>query len=419
MSSFISSLPLRWINRDGKLIILSRGICTFARSYVAIIIALYLDKLGFSLIQVGLFLSTGVAGAAFFAFIVSLISEKIGRRRLLIIFTLLSAITGLALVVINSYLPLLLFAFLGSINGGGGGKGGPAQPLEQASLADTVPSKKRNDLYAIYGIVSVVGTALGALAAGLPAFLQSRFELSEMYAYKVMFIGFSLTLLVGAILYGLLSSDVEAGGSKQQWINPLTLPSRRIIFTLTGLFSLDSFAGSLFMESLAAYWFYTKFGMQLETLALVFFFSHLLSAISLWLAAKLANWIGLINTMVFTHIPASLFLIVATFAPTAWIAILFWQLRAFFSQMDNPTRESYTMSIVNPEERVAMAGINIVGRSVAGVVGPSIGTILWHTFAASVPLVSSAVLKIAYDISLYFMFRNVKPPQEEEKDYHC
>lgn len=416
MNSSIPSLPHRWINRDGKLIILSRGICTFARSYIAIIIALYLDKLGFSLIQVGIFLSTGVAGAAFFAFIVSLISEKIGRRRLLIIFTLLSALAGLALVVIDSFLPLIFFAFLGSINGGGGGKGGPAQPLEQASLADTVPSKKRTDLYAIYGIVSVVGTALGALAAGLPTFLQSAFGLSELYAYKVMFIGFSLSLLVGALLYGMLSSDVEAGGSEQRWVNPLRLPSRRIIFTLTGLFSLDSFAGSLFMESLAAYWFYTKFGMQLETLALVFFFSHLLAAISLWLAAKLANQIGLINTMVFTHIPASLFLIVATFAPTAWIAVLFWQLRAFFSRMDVPTRESYTMSIVNPNERVAMAGINIVGRSVSGIVGPSLATVLWQTFAASVPLVSSAVLKIAYDISLYFMFRNVKPPQEKHED---
>jgi len=200
--------------------------------------------------------------------------------------------------------------------------------------------------------------------------------------------------------------------SQQLWVNPFRLPSRRLIFTLTGLFSLDHFAGSLFIQSLAAYWFHTRFGMELESLGLVFFLSHLLSAISLWVAAKLANRIGLINTMVFTHIPSSLFLIVAAFAPAAWIAVLFWQMRAFLSMMDVPTRDSYTMSVVQPSERVAMAGVHIVGRSIAGTIGPSVSTALWLALSASVPLVACAVLKITYDLSLYFMFRNVKPPQE-------
>jgi len=408
------SLPLRWVNRDGKLIILTRGVCTFARSSIAVLLALYLDKLGFSLVQIGAFLSAGVAGSAFLAFLVSLISERVGRRRLLIIFTLMSVSTGLALFFINEFLPLLFFAFIGGI-GGRGGMGGANQPLEQASLADTATPEKRTDLFAAYRIVDVGGTALGALAAGLPIIYQDAFGLSEIEAYKVMFIGFAFFLLMGALLYSLLSSAVEVGDSKQHWVNPLRLPSRRLIFTLTGLFSIDSFAGALFMESLAAYWFYTRFGIELESLALVFFFSHLLSAISLWLAAKLANRIGLINTMVFTHIPSSLFLIGATFAPAAWIAIIFWQLRAFLSRMDQPTRDSYTMSLVHPSERVAMASINTVGRSASGTVAPSIATVLWQAFSATVPLVSSAVLKITYDLFLYFMFRNVKPPQEAEE----
>ncbi|MFC1983421.1 MFS transporter [Chloroflexota bacterium] len=408
------SLPLRWVNRDGKLIILTRGVCTFARSSIAILLALYLDNLGFSLVQIGAFLSAGVAGSAFLAFIVSLISERVGRRRLLIMFTLMSVAAGLALVFIADFLPLIIFAFLGSITGRGG-VGGANQPLEQASLADTVPSEKRTDLFAVYRIVAVGGTALGALAAGLPTIYQDAFGLSEIDAYKVMFVGCAFFLLVGALLYSLLSSAVEVGDSKQRWVNPLRLPSRRLIFTLTGLFSIDSFAGSLFMESLAAYWFYTRFGIELESLALVFFFSHLLAAISLWLAAKLANRIGLINTMVFTHIPSSLFLIGAAFAPTAWIAVIFWQLRAFLSQMDQPTRDSYTMSVVHSNERVAMASINTVGRSASGTVAPSIATVLWQVFSVTVPLISSAVLKITYDLSLYFMFRNVKPPQEAEE----
>ncbi len=239
--------------------------------------------------------------------------------------------------------------------------------------------------------------------------------MGEIYAYKAMFVGFALFLLAGALLYRLLSSAVEVGGSERRWVNPLRLPSRRLIFTLNGLFSVDHFSGSLFMQTLAAYWFYTRFGMELESLALVFFFSQLLAAISLWLAAKLANHIGLINTIVFTHIPASLFLIAVAFVPTAWIAVLLWQLRSFLAQMDVPTRQSYTMSVVQPNERVAMAGINSVGRSISGTAGPSVATALWSAFSASTPLIACGVLKIAYDLSLYFMFRNVKPPQEAQE----
>lgn len=408
--SLLDQLTLNWINRDGKLIIVIRGLCTFAQSTIAVLLAIYLEKLGLSLTQIGAFLSAGVAGSAFFAFIVSFIADRVGRKRLLIIFTLLSAGTGIALVFIDNFLLLLLFAFIGSLTGRGAM--GPVGPLEQASLAETTLSQKRTDLYAVYRIIAVVGAALGALAVGLPVLLQNSAGLDEIISYKVMFIGYACLLLIGVFLYNLLSPSIEVGSTEQRWANPMKLPSRRIIFTLTGLFSLDHFAGSLFMESLAAYWFYTRFGLELESLALVFFASHILTAISLWTAAKLANRIGLINTMVFTHIPSSIFLIVAAFAPTSWIAIIFWQLRAFFSQMDVPTRDSYTMSIVQPSERVAMASIHIVGRSIMGTVGPLVGTLLWQALAASAPLIGCSVLKITYDLSLYFMFRNVKPPHE-------
>ena len=409
----LDKLSPHWINRDGKLIMISRGVCTFAQSTIAVLLAIYLDKLGFSLVQIGVFLSAGVAGSAFFTFVVSLIAERVGRRRLLVVFSLLSAGAGLALVFVDNFLPLLFFAFVGSITGLGAM--GPVGSLEQVSITDTAPSEKRTDLFAIYRIIAVGGTALGALAIGLPVIFQNTFTISEINAYKVMFVGFAFFLLLGALLYSLLSSAVETGIGDQRWINPLRLPSRRLIFTLTGLFSLDHFAGSLFLESLAAYWFYTRFSLELEALALVFFVSRLLAAISLWVAAKLANRIGLINTMVFTHIPASLFLIVAAFAPTAWIAVIFWQLRAFFNAMDQPTRDSYIMSIVQPHERVAMASIHIVGRNIMGMVGPSVSTAVWQLLSSSAPLVGSAILRITYALSLYFMFRNVKPPQELNK----
>jgi MFS family permease len=253
------------------------------------------------------------------------------------------------------------------------------------------------------------------LAAGLPALYQEPLGLSAIEAYKVMFLGFAAFQVIGALLYSFLSSEVEGPSAQQHWTNPLKLPSRRIIFTLTGLFSIDTLTTSMVHQTIVTAWFNTKFGLDSGDMGQVFFLSHALTAASMWIAAKLANKIGLLNTMVFTHIPSSLFFIGAIFAPTAWIAITFWQLRAFMSQMDVPTKDSYTMAVVGPEERVAMASMHMVSRSATGAFGPYITTQVWTVFAASVPFVASAVVKIAYDLSLYALFRNVKPPEEVEK----
>lgn len=406
-----------WVNRDGKLIILARGVRAFAQGFIAVLLAIYLDKLGFSLIQIGAFLSAGVAGSAFFAFLLSMFAEKVGRRRLLVIFPLMSAVSGLALVFLEDFVLLTAVTFIGNLVGAGEPRGGgPVQPIEQASLSDTAPPARRTDVFAIYGIIATAGSALGALASGLPALYQDAFDLSDLAAYKPMFAGFAFCLALSAILSSLLSPSIEVAAKERRWVNPLRLPSRRRIFMLTSLFSIDHFGGALVIQSLVSYWFSTRFDVQLESLALIFFASYVLEAISLWLAAKLANRIGLINTMVFTHIPSSLFLIVATFAPTAWMAVLFWQLRAFLGEMDVPTRESYTMAVVGSDERVAMASIHSVGRNLSGALGPSVATALWHALSASAPLVVAAVLKITYDISLYIMFRNVKPPEEAQKE---
>jgi MFS family permease len=322
----------------------------------------------------------------------------------------------LALVFVDQFLTLLVVAFLGSLSTGGGGGGeSPAQPLEIASLPDTAPDEKRTDLFAIYNIVAKGGAALGAGAAILPALFQGAFDLTTLDAFRVMFVAFAVLQIIGALLYILLSPGIEGSATERRWSNPFKLPSRRRIFTLTGLFSVDTFTTSMITQSLMAYWFFTKFGMELESLALVFFISQVLAATSIGVAAKVANKIGLLNTMVFTHIPASLFLVAAVFAPTAWLAVLFWQIRAFLAQMDNPTRDSYTMAIVGPEERVAMASIHMVGRSALGAAGPLATGTLWSLFSATVPLVGSAVLKISYDLALYAMFRNVRPPEEEAR----
>ena len=407
---------LSWINRDARLITAARGTRTFSQSFISVIMAIYLAELGFNLVQIGAVLTVGIAGVSFFAFVVGLISGRVGRRRLLVIFSLLAAAAGLAMYFTEAFIPLLVIAFLGSLSTGGGGGGeSPAQPLEVAILPDTGPPERRTDIFAIYSIVARTGTFLGALAAGLPVLFQDALGLSVLSSFKAMFLGFALCQLAGAALYAFISPGVEAATTRQQWQNPLKLPSRRRIFTLTGLYSVDTFTTSMVMQSLVAYWFYTKFGLTLESLAFVFSVSHLLTASSLWLAAKISNRIGLLNTMVFTHIPSSFFLLAAAFAPSAALAILFWQCRAFLSQMDVPTRDSYNMAVIGREERVAMASINMVTRSAAGAVGPTVTTAIWNITAAWTPLVGSALLKIGYDISLYFMFRNVRPPEEEER----
>ena len=406
---------LSWVNRDARLITLARGVRTFSQSFIAVIMAIYLAELGFSLVQIGAVLTVGVAGVSFFALVVGIASARVGRRRLLVVFSLLAAAAGLAMYFVDTFIPLMVIAFLGSLSTGGGGGESPAQPLEVAILPDTGPPERRTDIFAVYSIVARTGTFLGALAAGVPVLLQDALGLSLLSSYQAMFLGFALCQLAGAALYLFVSSGVEGAAIRQQWQNPLKLPSRRRIFTLISLYSVDTFTTSMVMQSLVAYWFYTKFGLTVESLALVFSLSHLLTASSLWISAKIANRIGLLNTMVFTHIPSSFFLLAAAFAPTATLAIVFWQCRAFLSQMDVPTRDSYNMSVINSEERVAMASINMVTRSAAGAMGPSVTTAIWNITAAWTPLVGSALLKISYDLSLYFMFRNVRPPEEEER----
>ena len=410
-------MTLPWLSRDARLIILARGLRTFTQNYVAILLALYLDELGFSLFQIGAFLSVGAAGVAFFSFLVGLVTEKWGRRRSFIALTLMSATAGLAMFFVDGFVPLMLFAFVGSLTTGPGGGGGhsPIQPLEVASLPDTAPAQRRTDVFAILGIVARVCSALGALAAGLPALYQDALGLDTVASYKLMFVGFAAFQLIAAILYSLLSPAVEGVAAQRHWGNPLQLPSRRRIFTLSGVFSIDHFAGSLVMQSLVAYWFSTRFGIELGSLALVFFFTQILTAISFWIAAKLAGRIGLLNTMVFTHAPSNLFLIAVAFAPTAWVAVLFWLLRACLSHMDHPTRESYSMAVVGPAERVAMASVHAVTRSVSSTVGPSVATALWNLLWASSPLAASGILKLVYDAALYTLFRNVKPPEEAQQ----
>jgi MFS family permease len=327
---------------------------------------------------------------------------------------LLMALMGIALITSQSLLFLAIAAFLGSFSAMAGASGAMG-PLEQASLAATAAPQRRTDLFALYGIVGTAAVSLGALAAGLPSAIQHAFGFDQVTSFQVVFGGYVPLGVIVALLYSRLSPHVEVATGEARWVNPLRLPSRTRILTLAGLFTVDSFGTGLMGQSLASYWFFTRFGIPPQELGLVFFGSNVLTAISLWVAAKLASRIGLVNTIVFTHIPSSLLLIAMPFLPDAWLAVLFWLVRAFFAQMDAPTSQSYTMAVVGSQEQSAMAAATSVSRSAGIAAGPAVATALWGAASASVPFVVGGVVKIAYDLILWFLFRHVKPPEEGQE----
>ncbi len=271
--------------------------------------------------------------------------------------------------------------------------------------------QRRTDLFALAASPAHCRFS-GALAAGVPTLLQRAFGLAELASFRPMFVAYAVLAVLTALLYSRLSSRVELPSGEARWTNPFTLPSRGRIFTLAGL----SPSTALAPGSSCRAWCPTGFSRASDSSPApwgpCFFASSVLTAISLWVAARLARRIGLLNTIVFTHIPSSLFLIAVPFVPDAWMAITLWLLRAFFVQMDAPTSQSYTMAVVAPAEQIAMASATTVTRSAGLAAGPSVGTALWTAIGPSAPFLVGGTVKIAYDLTLWWMFRRVKPPEE-------
>ena len=407
-------LRFRWISRDGKLIIAVRGVRTFAHSAASVLLAIYLDLQGFSLVEIGLFLTIGSAGAVFWALVAGLLGDMMGRRHLLTVMGLLMVLMGVALSTSQSLPPLAAAAFIGSFSVMPVASGAMG-PLEQASLPATAAPARRTDLFALYGIVGTAAVSLGALAAGLPSAFQHAFGFDQVTSFQVVFGGYIPLGAIVALCYSRLSAHVEVTTDEARWVNPLRLPSRTRIATLAGLFTVDSFGTGLMGQSLASYWFFTHLGIPPQELGLMFFGSNVLTAVSLWVAARLASRIGLVNTMVFTHIPSSLLLIAIPFLPDAWLAVLFWLVRAFFVQMDAPTSQSYTMAVVGPRERSAMAAATSVSRSAGIAAGPAAAAAPWGAASASAPFVLGGLVKILYDLTLWVLFRQVAPPEEGQE----
>jgi MFS family permease len=393
------------VNPDVSLLIGTRALRMFAYGFLSVILALHLTDLGLSEAQIGITFTVALAGGTLITMVVSLFADHWGRRRALILFGALMAISGVALATVRSFWGLLVVAALGTISPSGY-EIGPFQSLEQAALS-SAGGPVRVRLFSWYNLAGSLAVALGGLVVGiLPRLLVIAG--SAHSPQQVLVWAFTAVAIVLALVYRLLSPDVEASGAAPAAPASLGLrESRGAILRLSALFGVDALAGGLILQSLVAYWFTQRFGVPLEHLGLVFFGTNLLSAISFLVAAPLAERFGLLNTMVFTHLPSNLLLIVVAFMPTWPLAVGALLLRHALSQMDVPTRQAYTMVLVTPEERAAAAGMTNAVRTGAAAFSPTISGIAFQTAQLGLPFILSGALKSIYDVTLWLMFRAV------------
>ena len=391
-----------------KNLLVARALRDFGDGFVAVLLPVYLIALGLSPFQVGLVATAALFGSALVTLGVGMIGSRYDHRRLLLAAAMLMVATGVAFSVVDAYAVLLVVAFAGTINPSGGSVS-VFVPLEHAVLTREVSPANRTRMFARYGLVGALAGALGALVAAAPDFLASL-GMQQLTAIKLMFVLYALLGVVGGCIY---SRIPPVTAPKVAEPSATLGPSRHIVYRLAALFSIDAFAGGFVVQSLLALWLFERFDMSLSAASLFFFWSGVLAAFSFPVAAWLSRRIGLVNTMVFTHIPSSLCLILAAFAPSLSLALALLLMRAALSQMDVPTRSSYVMAVVTEAERPAAASFTSVPRSLASAMSPALAGALFSAGLQMWPLVICGTLKIVYDVLLLMQFRHVRPPEEQ------
>jgi MFS family permease len=390
---------------DILLLYAARALRGFGDGFAIIILPAYLTAIGFSPAQIGVVASASLFGTALLTLAIGLIAPRHDLRNLLLGGAVLMAGTGLAFPYFDAFALIAVVAFAGTINPSTGDLG-VLVPLEHAMLAHGVSDSERTRTFARYSLIGALSMAAGSLAAALPDFIV-LIDVSRLSAFKLMFYAYALLGVLSALLYRRLPHVVM----EERPSAPLG-PSRVVVYKLAALFSLDAFAGGFVVQSLLALWLFERFDLSLSAASMFFFWASTLSAFSYPVAAWLAKRIGLINTMVYTHIPSSLFLILAAFSPNLFVALALLLIRAALSQMDVPTRTSYVMAVVTPAERTAAASVTAVPRSLASSISPAMTGALLATPFSGLPLIVCGVLKIVYDVALLYTFRHVKPPEE-------
>jgi MFS family permease len=405
--------------RDTRLILVMRGLRSLAYGLLAVLLGVALAGEGFTPVAIGALITVSLVGDIVGTYVIGLFADTWGRRRTLALLSLLMAATGIIFGLVTSYPVLLAAAFFGTL-GTSASETAPFLPIDQTMIAQVTTPEQRTSLFARYNLVASFSAAAGALAAGLPGLL-TRAGLPLASGIRLMFGVYAVLALIVSGLSLRLSSDVEAPlhrpiqvQSRRSRLVPPLHRSRGIVWRLTALFSVDALAGGLVVQSLMALYFLQRFGVPLTTLSVLFFGANLLSALSFLAAVPLARRFGLLNTMVFTHLPSNVLLILVAFAPTFPIAATLLLLRQALSQMDVPTRQAYTMALVAPEERTAAASVTSLARSVGSSTSPVFSGLLLQgpLLIIGLPFILAGTLKAAYDLTLWSIFRHVRLHEE-------
>ena len=419
--SMIGAIPsaLQGLTRDGWLLFLTRFVRLFAYGSLSVILVFYLVDLGLTESQVGLLFTLTLAGDIVVSLYLSTRADRIGRRRMLIVGAVLMAAAGLAFAFTSNLVFLIIAGTIGVISPSGN-EVGPFLSIEQAALSHVVSSATRTQVFAWYTLAGSVATAAGALCGGVLTQVLQMNAMAAVASYRVVVVSYAALGVVLAFVFSRLSSAAEAAPAEERsrFHGPVANflgihKSRRIILQLSSLFALDSFAGGFVVQSFAAYWFYLRFGLNPGKLGVIFFWANVFAGISALLASRLSSRIGLIKTMVVTHLPSNVLLILVPLMPNLPLAVLVLLIRFSISQMDVPTRQSYTMAVVSPDERSAAGGITGVARTTGAAMSPFFAGLLFARPALiGVPFFIAGGLKIVYDLLLYRKFVAIQPKEE-------
>lgn len=414
----MARLPLTVLGRDGRLLFATRIARLFGYGFLSVILVLYLAGLGFDGIQIGLLLTLTLIGDAAISLWLTTHADAFGRRRVLRIGAGLMAAAGIVFTLTGNFWVLLIAATIGVISVSGG-EVGPFMAVEQASLSHLLPDRERTRIFGWYSLVGSFATAIGSLCAGVLVGGLRALGTSPLDSDRAVILGYSVVGIALVVLFGLLSPAIELAQADRSTIaGRLGLHrSRGTVLKLSGLFSLDSFGGAMVTQSLVAYWFTLRFGAEPALLGVLFFVANLLAGLSSLVATRVASRVGLIRTMVFTHMPANVLLIAMPLMPTLPLAALMLFLRFSMNSMDVPARQSYVLAVVDPNERSAAAGVTGIARTLSAAPAPLIATpLIGVAGLASLPFYIGGGLKLSYDLLLYYLFRAARPPEERPRD---
>ena len=412
---------LRMLPRDGRFLFATRIVRLFAYGFLSVILVLYLAELGLKETQIGLLLTLTLIGDTLISLWITTSADRMGRRKMLVFGSVLMVFAGLLFALTRHFVFLIVAATVGVISPSGM-EIGPFLSIEQAALTQIVPGERRTQVFAWYNLFGSFTTAIGSLCGGTMVQGLEKAGVTPLASYRAIVMGYAAIGILLGLLFLQLSRAIEAeklmtpsdAASKPKTLLGLH-KSRRVVFKLSGLFSIDAFAGGFVLQSILAYWFHVRYKVEPALLGSIFFGANILAGFSALAAARVAKKIGLINTMVFTHIPSNILLILVPLMPNLPLTILVLLMRFSISQMDVPTRQSYTMAVVDPDERSAAAGITGIARTTGSSLSPVVtGPLLANSALLSFPFFISGGLKIIYDLLLYRSFKSMKPPEEKK-----